>query len=247
MGTFYGSRPIVTDGLGLFLDASNPKSYPGTGDEWYDLSGNNFHMKLNGSASQSLASASNDSFFKYFDLDGVAGTYGECDGSISNSVACTPANFVSDNDSRSVVSLVQVNTDPTGSLSGGVYDYGDFGLKGRHYCLRLTGTTTGWRAQQWGTPDYDFTYDTTTKFTMFSMGYGLSNIGKTYRDNGILLGQDLQQEELVTAGSRPFEMGRYRGTNYFGGKIGLLMFYTKELTPEELAQNYYALRNRWEI
>ena len=83
---------------------------------------------------------------------------------------------------------------------------------------------------------------------MFSMGYGLSNIGKTYRDNGILLGEDLQQEELVTAGTRPFEMGRYgSGPSYFGGKIGLLMFYTKELTPEELAQNYYALRHRWEI
>ena len=31
---------IITDGLKLWLDASNPSSYPGSGTTWYDLSGN---------------------------------------------------------------------------------------------------------------------------------------------------------------------------------------------------------------
>ena len=31
---------IVTDGLQLYLDASNPASYPGSGTTWFDLSGN---------------------------------------------------------------------------------------------------------------------------------------------------------------------------------------------------------------
>jgi len=31
---------IVTDGLVLALDAANPKSYPGSGTTWYDISGN---------------------------------------------------------------------------------------------------------------------------------------------------------------------------------------------------------------
>jgi hypothetical protein len=30
---------IVTDGLVLYLDAKNPRSYPGSGTTWYDLSG----------------------------------------------------------------------------------------------------------------------------------------------------------------------------------------------------------------
>lgn len=34
------SPRIVTDGLVLCLDAANPKSYPGTGTTWTDLSGN---------------------------------------------------------------------------------------------------------------------------------------------------------------------------------------------------------------
>lgn len=40
---FFGqvqNEGIVTDGLKLWLDASNPASYPGTGTTWYDLSGN---------------------------------------------------------------------------------------------------------------------------------------------------------------------------------------------------------------
>ena len=37
---------IVTDGLVLCLDAANPKSYPGSGTTWYDLSGNGNHGTL---------------------------------------------------------------------------------------------------------------------------------------------------------------------------------------------------------
>ena len=40
---------IVTDGLKLYLDASNPASYPGSGTAWSDLSGNNNNgVLLNG-------------------------------------------------------------------------------------------------------------------------------------------------------------------------------------------------------
>ena len=35
------SKPIITDGLVLALDAANKKSYPGSGTTWNDLSGNN--------------------------------------------------------------------------------------------------------------------------------------------------------------------------------------------------------------
>lgn len=39
MATQYSPK-IVTDGLVLMLDAANPKSYPGSGTTWRDLSGN---------------------------------------------------------------------------------------------------------------------------------------------------------------------------------------------------------------
>lgn len=40
---------IVTNGLVLCLDAGNPRSYPGTGSNFYDVSGNENHHTLVGS------------------------------------------------------------------------------------------------------------------------------------------------------------------------------------------------------
>lgn len=37
---FFGQQGIIKDGLKLWLDASNPASYPGSGTVWNDLSGN---------------------------------------------------------------------------------------------------------------------------------------------------------------------------------------------------------------
>jgi hypothetical protein len=37
---------MISDGLVVYVDAANPRSYPGTGNTWYDLSGNNNHMTL---------------------------------------------------------------------------------------------------------------------------------------------------------------------------------------------------------
>ena len=42
------SPKISSDGLILALDAANPKSYPGSGNTWYDLSPNNNHAAANG-------------------------------------------------------------------------------------------------------------------------------------------------------------------------------------------------------
>lgn len=45
--TIFGPN-IVKDGLVLYLDAANTKSYSGSGTTWYDLSGNNVNGTLNG-------------------------------------------------------------------------------------------------------------------------------------------------------------------------------------------------------
>ena len=49
------SPKIVTDGLVLCLDAANPKSYPGSGTTWTDLSGNgNNGTLVNGASYNSV-------------------------------------------------------------------------------------------------------------------------------------------------------------------------------------------------
>jgi hypothetical protein len=47
MGVGYNAR-VVTDGLVFCLDAANPKSYPGSGTTWFDISGKNNHGTMLG-------------------------------------------------------------------------------------------------------------------------------------------------------------------------------------------------------
>lgn len=56
----YGGPDIVTDGLVLHLDAGNSKSYPGSGNTWYDLSENNNHFILHNGAYWSNSSINFD-------------------------------------------------------------------------------------------------------------------------------------------------------------------------------------------
>ena len=46
MGIKRGPTPIVTEGLVLYLDAANYRSYPGSGTDWIDLSGYGNHATL---------------------------------------------------------------------------------------------------------------------------------------------------------------------------------------------------------
>lgn len=47
-GLGFTESEIVTDGLILYLDASNSNSYPGQGSTWFDISGNNNDATING-------------------------------------------------------------------------------------------------------------------------------------------------------------------------------------------------------
>ncbi len=73
MSSSYGLN-IPTTNLQLLLDASNPKSYPGSGSTWYDLSGNNKHFTWSGVSYTSAGSRS------YFSTNGFT-----CTGPASNS------------------------------------------------------------------------------------------------------------------------------------------------------------------
>ena len=50
---FYRGPNIVRDGLVLALDAASPRSYPGSGTTWYDLSGNGNDFTIAGSPTYS--------------------------------------------------------------------------------------------------------------------------------------------------------------------------------------------------
>lgn len=62
---------IVSSGLVLHLDASNPTSYPGSGTTWYDLSGNGNHASAGGTPTYTATNGGGFTFNDvgdYFDL-----------------------------------------------------------------------------------------------------------------------------------------------------------------------------------
>jgi hypothetical protein len=228
---------VVRDGLVLYLDAANPKSYPGTGAAWFDLSGNNFHMSLK-----------NGTFFnstlKSFDLDGVD-DFGSCDGTVSNSVSATVANLgIGGNSPKTIIAIAQVRE--IGSNISGIFEVGDSGSIGRHYCLRLNSSFVSFRAQFWSTPDYDFSYDGRNNFSIYTVLYPADKIGRTYV-NGVLRGQDASAFDLVLAGNRPFEMGRYVGANYGGFRIQGFLVYNRALSEQEIKKIQESFRGRYNI
>lgn len=234
MGAAAGPN-IIEDGLVLYLDAANERSYPGSGNEWFDLSGNNFHMSLKNSPTFNTDD-------KFFELDG-SNQYGSCDGSISNSISATVANLdVGGNNEKTVVAVCTIRE--IGSTAGGLFDLGDHGSTGRHYCLRMNSSYTNFRAQFWSTPDYDFSYDGRNTVTFFNIVYGSDLIGRTFGNDAELLGQDGGAFSLVTAGNKPFEMGRYAGSSYAGIRVQAYFIYNRGLNEVEIKQNYQALRGR---
>lgn len=65
----YRGPDIVTDGLVLHLDAANSKSYPGSGNTWYDLSMNN-----HGTISGATYSSDNNGLFSFDGNDKITST-----------------------------------------------------------------------------------------------------------------------------------------------------------------------------
>ena len=61
--SYHNNPRIVTDGLALCLDANAKRSYSGTGNTWYDLSGNGYNGTLTNSPTYNSSG--------YFDLDGT--------------------------------------------------------------------------------------------------------------------------------------------------------------------------------
>jgi len=74
----YAGPEIVDNGLVLYLDAANQKSYPGSGTTWNDLSGRENHHTLTGSpiygSGRFTLDGSTQGFTKASAINGVSST-----------------------------------------------------------------------------------------------------------------------------------------------------------------------------
>ena len=216
MSTTNGGPNIVTNGLVMYLDAANPKSYISGSTKWNDLSGNNNHATL---ANGPTFSSSNGGVIVF---DG------------SNDYASVPLNLRNSNNTILVVG--RYNTAATGGriLTGlnnnylcGVWntDVNRFYAEG--WIATGTGNDTLWRIYHGSTNIGGTGTAGGTQFYSNGTGIVVGSSGG-YGPNGLGIGG---------GGGSYNELARC--------DVGIVAAYNRCLTSVEILRNYNALRTRF--
>ena len=214
---------VVTDGLVLYLDAGNDISYPGSGTTWYDLSeGANSGTLVNGVS----YSANNEGSLVFDGVDENA--------TVGSSVLTTGETTIS--------MWVKPDSNQTSGL-------GDLNVGGGGLILYQIGTIImmGFRG---GNPEMS----TTTQFITSNVWNHITwvyNNGSKSSTSSFQIYLNSEIEPTLTAfggigGGTVFNrIGSDQNAPYFDGNISQVSIYNRALTPQEIQQNFNALKGRF--
>lgn len=214
---------IVTNGLVLCLDAGSPRSYPGTGTIWRDVSGTGNNGTLAngvGYNSSNLGSLTFDGID-----DGVA---------VPNS---SSLNFSS---ALTISSWFKFTALPTGEL--GIVRkelQWQLGLSDASTirCLITTNGVTGWTAAN----DVAYSFATNNWYNMVMTFNGTNML--LYVNN--ILVKTASVTGAITTNSNLVQLG-YQAS-YLNGNYSICQIYNIALSAAEITQNFNALRGRYGI
>lgn len=231
MGLNYSPR-IITSGLILYLDAANPKSYPGTGTSWSDLSSNRFSFlgdvmpAFNDTPSDSFILNSSGDLNHKFQSTTNSGITG-------NSFAITVNAWIKEytrnsysgiltqnNTSNSMAFIIANGYPATDHWSPG-------GMKMSSQIALNTWVMVTWVVPTWATHKTATTiYLNGTPSTSAEYGSGAPG----------------------SLASLPLRVGNWaesRSDMEFKGEISNVSAYNRTLTSDEIKQNYNALKGRF--
>lgn len=221
---FYRGPNIVTNGLVVSLDAGNNKSYPGTGTTLYDISGYNNNGTLVGGSSYS-----NNSIV----VNGVNGTIDVTSNSYVDLSNTLPWSFSYTFKTNILPSASDVDFIRKGSstTTGFLMFYGSpTGLSsplGRVFMRHNAITRNAGTVDVTGVNTIVVTYAGSGNMECYVNGEYLGNLG-------VMTG---------TSTSTTLQMGY--GNIYLNGSIYHFMKYNKQLSPQEVLQNYNATKSRF--
>jgi hypothetical protein len=231
------SPSIVLDGLVLCLDAGNPKSYPGSGTTWTDLSGNGNTGTLTNMDGGNLSSANGGSFT--FD-----GTNEYISANISNF-------FTSYSQQITMEAWIYIPTSATwtNGFYGNIFTRGYF--DGSHGLWRTTtNNQVAFYCRTIGAGTNVHSLATIARDTWYQLVGVWTGSGTQLYINGQLADSD-SGSLGDTENNVPFEIGRNTAAggadgNYFTGNQAGHKIYNRALTPQEIQQNYNALKGRFQ-
>jgi hypothetical protein len=218
----YGGPEVVNSGLVLCLDAANPKSYPGSGTAWTDLSGLGNHGTLTNGPTYDTNNAGSIVF------DGV-NDYVVCNDSPSLGLDYVSISCWFKTTTVRNVQLLMKNNAVTTSIAYGCQTWSD----GRLYCN--INTSVGGFLEI--SPS---TYPLNTWINL-SSSYDGSNF-KSYV-NGVLLATAAKTGTVIKNSIAVY----ISQSIYLNGNIGSMSVYNRGLSAAEVLQNFNALRGRYGI
>jgi hypothetical protein len=207
---------VDTNGLIMYLDASDPVSYPGTGATWYDISGNQNNMTLqNGPVYVSNGQAS------YFSFDATNDS----------------ASFVLNNTLSSTATLIiwlRKNTinNNTRFITIGGDDWHTYGNQGYYSIFRNSRITTG---QGIGGQGVNLNSSILQDHMMaFSSSIGTN--GYNVYQNGVLVATDTGLSIITSPRSV---------VSPFDGRIYAMSIYNRALSQQEILAIYNSQKSRY--
>jgi len=219
------SPRIVTNGLVLYLDAGNIKSYPGSGTTWTDISGNDNGGTLINEPTYDSANGGSivfDGIDDYVDLginrklDNIL--LGGRNWSISYWIKYTIDGRILDNGN--------IGTDPAGTLE-----------------LNTTAIT----ANNLGTSSSLSASLISSDWNCITLTKNSSTLHSWYL-NGTFSNSSTPANDYITGGNT-WKIGRraFSTSAMYGGNLAQLCIYGRVLTAAEVQQNFNALRGRYRI
>jgi len=218
------SPSITTSGLILCLDASNTRSYPGSGTAWTDLSGNANNGTLVNSPTYSSTNGGNLTF-------NGTNQYGSTPLSLGGYTAYTVAAWI--------------KTTTTGKEIASTYGAGNvfelFILNDGKLSVYAYGATLSYRASTSSVANGSWVH-------CAGVYEGSTATLNTYVNgalaNGTLTGATVPTSLTVSAST--VVIGNVNsGSYYFNGSMGQISIYNRALSADEIAQNFNALRGRY--
>ena len=220
----YTTLGIIQDGLVLYLDTENPDSYSGSGNTWYDLSGNDNDLTLYGNPSfdaemnggvidlnGDFAQTNSTSVLNRTSYTKIAIFYPR---SATRNIISGNGGGVSEHALWMGGSTNRIRSGHNNAWSSVIYNAGNM-VNSWHYTAVTFSDTDGLELYYNGT-----SVDSNTTATDLPNGNGLIRIG-AYGGGG--------------AG----------GSNYFNGYIPVVLVYDRVLNAEEIAFNYNYFADRY--
>jgi hypothetical protein len=218
------SPRIVTDGLVLCLDAGNTKSYPGSGNTWYDLSGNGKNGTLTNGPTYSSSNGGSIVFDGTDDYVGTSGMF-NCNSNftfnswVNADVNNTIRTIIS---KRSAAGSIQIRFNSSNQVQivdNNIVDVGSFSS--------FTSSTSTW---------YNIcVVRSSNTYNLYVNGAYVSNFtsSNTYTYDADTIGQN-----YIASGG---------GSEKWDGKISAISAYNRALSAAEVQQNFNATRSRYGI